>query len=41
MAAFAAIIDGVVTRALSTRDASLVILEAAQRAIEIKGIEFP
>ncbi len=39
MAAFARIIDGVVTRALTTTDASLAILNAAQLEIETKGIE--
>ena len=40
MAAFAAIIDGIVTRALSTTDPSPVILEDAQREIERRGINF-
>jgi multiple sugar transport system substrate-binding protein len=40
MAAFARIIDGVVTRALTTTDASLAILEAGQLEIESKGIGF-
>jgi multiple sugar transport system substrate-binding protein len=40
MAGFAAIIDSVVTRALTTRDASAVILEAAQREIDRRGIIF-
>jgi multiple sugar transport system substrate-binding protein len=40
MAAFAAIIDAVVTRALTTQDESAAILEAAQREIDQKGILF-
>ena len=40
MAAFAAIIDSVVTRALRTNEATPVILEAAQDEIESKGIQF-
>jgi multiple sugar transport system substrate-binding protein len=40
MAAFARIIDGVVTRALTTTAPSLAILEAAQLLIESKGITF-
>ena len=40
MAAFAGVIDGVITRALATSDATLAILEAAQFEIESKGIEF-
>lgn len=38
MAIFAAIIDAVVTRALTTHDASAAILEGAQREIDQKGI---
>jgi multiple sugar transport system substrate-binding protein len=38
MAAFAAIIDAVITRALTTTDASTAILAAAQMEIEDKGI---
>jgi multiple sugar transport system substrate-binding protein len=41
MAAFAAMIDGVVTRALTTGDATLAILEAAQYEIDSKGLRFP
>jgi multiple sugar transport system substrate-binding protein len=40
MAAFAGVIDGVITRALTTTDATLAILEAAQFEIECKGIGF-
>jgi multiple sugar transport system substrate-binding protein len=40
MAAFAAIIDGIVTRALTTTEATTVILETAQREIESKGLKF-
>ena len=40
MAAFAAIIDGVMTRALTTTEASSAILEQAQRDVENKGIRF-
>jgi multiple sugar transport system substrate-binding protein len=40
MAAFARIIDGVATRALTTADASLAILEGAQLEIESRGITF-
>jgi hypothetical protein len=40
MAAFARIIDDVVTRALTTADASLAILEGAQLEIESRGITF-
>ncbi len=40
MAAFAAIIDGVVSRALTTNEASAAILEEAQREIDSKGIRF-
>jgi multiple sugar transport system substrate-binding protein len=38
MAQFAAVIDGIVTRALTTTDASVAILEAAQVEIERKGL---
>jgi hypothetical protein len=41
MAAFATIIDSVVTRALTTTEATTVILESAQRDIETKGLNFP
>jgi multiple sugar transport system substrate-binding protein len=41
MAAFAAIVDAVVTRAITTTEATLAILEEAQRAIEIRGLKFP
>lgn len=41
MAAFAAVIDAVVTRALDTNDATLAILEAAQREIDKQGMRFP
>lgn len=40
MAAFAAIIDQVITRALTTSEPSAVILESAQREIDSKGIRF-
>jgi multiple sugar transport system substrate-binding protein len=40
MASFAAIIDHVITRALTTDDASAAILESAQRQIDSKGILF-
>ncbi len=40
MAAFAEIIDGIVTRALTTQDATVAILEEAQHEIERKGIRF-
>jgi multiple sugar transport system substrate-binding protein len=40
MAAFAEIIDTVVTRALATPEGSLAILEETQREIERKGIRF-
>jgi multiple sugar transport system substrate-binding protein len=40
MAAFAGIIDGMITRALTTSDASAVILESAQREIDSKGLKF-
>lgn len=41
MAAFAGIIDAVVTRALTTDEATTAILEAAQSEIERKGLRFP
>jgi hypothetical protein len=41
MAAFAAVIDAVVTRALDTNDATLAILQAAQREIDNQGMRFP
>jgi multiple sugar transport system substrate-binding protein len=40
MAAFAAIIDEVITRALTTDEPSAAILESAQREIDAKGIRF-
>jgi len=40
MAAFAAVIDDVITCALSTDEPSAAILESAQRVIESKGIVF-
>ena len=40
MASFAAIIDHVISRALTTNEASAVILESAQREIDSKGIRF-
>lgn len=40
MAAFASIVDAVMTRALGTNDATLAILEAAQSAIDSKGMRF-
>ncbi len=41
MASFAAIIDDVVTRALTTDEPSAAILDSAQREIDNKGILFP
>ncbi len=41
MAAFAAIVDAVVTRALTTSDPTLAILKAAQFAADSKGLRFP
>jgi multiple sugar transport system substrate-binding protein len=40
MASFAAIIDDVITRALTTSEPSAAILESAQREIDTKGILF-
>ncbi len=40
MASFAAVIDNVITRGLTTSEPSAAILEAAQREIESKGILF-
>jgi multiple sugar transport system substrate-binding protein len=40
MASFAAIIDEVITRALTTTEPSAAILESAQREIDAKGIRF-
>jgi hypothetical protein len=40
MAAFAAIIDEVITRALTTDEPSSAILQSAQREIDSKGIQF-
>ena len=40
MATFAAIIDGVVTRALTTNDSTADILRSAQNEIELKGLKF-
>jgi multiple sugar transport system substrate-binding protein len=40
MAAFAAIIDNVVTRALTTNDTTTAILESAQQQINCQGIRF-
>ncbi len=40
MASFAAIIDNVITRALTTNEPSAAILESAQREIDNKGIRF-
>jgi multiple sugar transport system substrate-binding protein len=40
-AAFAAIIDAVITRALTTDNTTLAILEAAQSEVAQKGIKFP
>lgn len=40
MASFAAIIDDVITRALTTSEPSAAILESAQREIDSKGIRF-
>jgi multiple sugar transport system substrate-binding protein len=39
-AAFAGVIDGVITRALTTQDPSAAILEVAQREIDQRGITF-
>ncbi len=41
MAAFASIIDRVITRALGTSDATVAILEEAQCEVESKGVRFP
>ncbi len=41
MAAFATIIDAVITRALTSNDATAVILEKAQHDIDSKGLHFP
>ncbi len=41
MAAFASVIDSVITRALTTNDASTVILEEAQHEIDSKDLRFP
>jgi multiple sugar transport system substrate-binding protein len=41
MAAFAAIIDQLIARALTTDEPSAAILESAQREIDSKGIRFP
>jgi hypothetical protein len=40
MASFAAIIDDVITRALTTSEPSAAILESAQLKIDNKGIRF-
>jgi multiple sugar transport system substrate-binding protein len=40
MAAFASVIDSVVTRALATTDPTAIILEEAQREIDRRGIQF-
>jgi multiple sugar transport system substrate-binding protein len=40
MASFAAIVDDVITRALTTDEPSAAILESAQREIDSKGIRF-
>lgn len=40
MAAFASVMDAVVTRALGTNDATVAILEEAQREVESKGVQF-
>jgi multiple sugar transport system substrate-binding protein len=40
MASFAAVIDEVITCALTTDEPSAVILESAQREIDTKGIRF-
>jgi multiple sugar transport system substrate-binding protein len=40
MAAFAAVIDNVISRALTTDEPSAAILESAQREIDSKGIQF-
>lgn len=41
MAEFAAIVDGIATRAVTTDDPSAAILMEAQHRIEAKGIQFP
>lgn len=41
MSAFASVIDGVITRALTTTDSTPVILEEAQHEIDTKGFRFP
>jgi len=41
MAAFASIIDGIATRALTTDEPTPAILESAQHEIESKGLKFP
>ena len=40
MASFATVIDGMITRALTTDEPSAVILESVQREIDTKGIRF-
>ena len=40
MAAFARIIDNVITRALTTNELSFAILESAQHEIEGQGLTF-
>jgi multiple sugar transport system substrate-binding protein len=40
VASFAAIVDGLITRALTTGEPSAAILESAQREIDSKGIRF-
>ena len=40
MAAFAEIMDGVVTRALTTNDSTADILRSAQSEIDQKGLRF-
>jgi multiple sugar transport system substrate-binding protein len=40
MASFAAIIDELITRALTTSEPSAAILESAQREIDTKGLRF-
>jgi multiple sugar transport system substrate-binding protein len=40
MAAFASVVDDVVTRALATTDPTMIILEEAQQEIDRRGIQF-
>jgi hypothetical protein len=40
MAAFATIIDGMITRAITTNDSAADILRSAQSEIDSKGLKF-